>query len=927
MNVTTTRFLGFAGLSAFTSLALHAGSVTGRVQDQRGQLTLQGARVAVVGTPWVAYTDAAGTYSLPELPSGPATLEFSYVGLPTQTVLIDVPVTGEVVRNFSFGEDVVVLEKLVITDALVGSARAINQQRAATTLSNFIASDAIGRFPDQNAAESLQRVPGIALYRDQGEGRFVVVRGLKPDLNSVQINGVSMASPELGSRTVALDVIPSDALGSIEVTKVPTPDKPADGIGGIVNMKMKSPFDSSERRVSASGQWQYNHLSEEFSPKFNATYSDFLADGKLGFILSPTWQKRTFGSNNFEEDGGWETRTVNGTTADFLTGLAFRQYEIERTRYGINAGLEFKPSPATHLYVRGTFSHFADAENRYITFLPFVEASSVSTLDAVSASVTGLRRERHDVRIREKIQEISSLVFGGDHRAGAWRLHGEVAYSEGEEERPDELTARFRKSTRGTNWTYSFAEGTYSPKIAQTLGSDLTALSNASQFNQVSRLQAVNEAGRETELNTAFDARRDFTLGANLPAYVKSGVRYRAKTKRADSNAIEYAGAVTSNNLTYAQVAELQPNYPFFGGTRANAGLVQQAFNSIRASASGEFLIPDSYGDDWETDEDVFGAYAMGSVTLNAWQLLGGIRWENTQFSHRGFQVTDETTVTPVSQKRDYNNVLPGIYVRYQLTPDTLVRASVSTALSRPAFEESAIRRSINSEATPLQITEGNPNLKPLTATSFDLSVEHYLPSLGLVSAGVFHKELKDFTYMTEVTTADAVIETFANGNKGSITGLELAWQQQLRFLPEPFDGFGVLANYTLSSSSADYTRSLGAPVEKLEFIGQSRHIGNFGLSYEKGPLFLRAAVNFRSARLREDEPVGESAYHDRYVDDFAQLDLTGAYKLGRQWELFTEVLNVTNEPFRVYFGKDGTRLAQFEEYGWSANFGLRWNL
>lgn len=202
-----------------------------------------------------------------------------------------------------FAVEAIRLDKFIITGSAVGSARAINQQRAANTLTNIVAADEIGRFPDQNAAESLQRLPGVSLYRDQGEGRFINLRGLNYIYTGVTLNGSSLASPEAGDRAIALDLVPSDSLASLEVTKVPTPDMEAEGLGGNVNIRTKSAFDSTGRNVNLSAQTIYTRLTEDFGLKGNATASDILMDGKLGVLGSVTWQERNFGSHNYEEDG------------------------------------------------------------------------------------------------------------------------------------------------------------------------------------------------------------------------------------------------------------------------------------------------------------------------------------------------------------------------------------------------------------------------------------------------------------------------------------------------------------------------------------------------------------------------------------------------------------------------------------------------
>jgi TonB-dependent receptor len=227
---------------------------------------------------------------------------------------------------------------------------------------------------------------------------------------------------------------------------------------------------------------------------------------------------------------------------------------------------------------------------------------------------------------------------------------------------------------------------------------------------------------------------------------------------------------------------------------------------------------------------------------------------------------------------------------------------------------------------------QGNPNLEELTSRNWDASMEYYLPSLGMISAGVFLKQIDNFSYEIDIPGGYAPLPTydlttFRNGSDGTIKGLELAYQQQLQMLPAPFDGLGLLANLTLSDSEATYPTR---PGEKLPFIGQSERIGNLGLSYEKGGFFARLAMNFRSERLREDEAIGGDIYNDRWVDDFQQLDFTMRYRFTKHIEAYVDVVNITDEPFRVYFkspGNQDRRLVQFEEYGWGAHFGLRWKL
>jgi TonB-dependent receptor len=918
-----------AGLLTATAFAQTAatGTVSGRVTDAATKLALSGARVGVVGTAIQTYADQSGDYVLPNVPSGAQTVIFGYVGYADLVRSVSVGAGRVTALDGVFGSDAIALEKFVITGSAVGTARSINQQRAAATLTNLVAADDIGRFPDQNAAESMQRIPGVALYRDQGEGRFIVVRGIRPDLNSVQLNGVSVATPDRGNRTLPLDVIPSDALGAVEVAKVATPDKEMDGLGGRVDLKTRSAFDLKERQLQFSAQGQYNDLRDRLSSKFNGTYADLFRDGMVGVIFSPTLQDRRMGSDNFEVGGPWTLRAVPGTTtgqtAFFNNDINFRAYDLTRTRYGANGALEFKPDRESLYFVRGLYSNFTDSEIRQITTIPFSEGT-LTALTPTSATVTEVRREAKQLRVRAKEQELYTVSAGGEVTRGSWQFEGRAAYSRGDENRPESATI-FRKSTRGTAWTYSFDRGIYDPVVTQISG---PSISDPASFNEFNRLRDAPATGYETELNIGGSARNNFTLAGTLPAFVKFGGQIRAKEKQQEVEQINYAAPA---GYTFASLAEPQTSsdYGYFTGPRLSAEKFTRVFIDNKSAYVGTRDVITSSASDWTTDEDVSALFAMGGVTIDRLNLIAGARYERTAFDTKGNTV--KTTgaaiaVTPASVSRSYNNFLPGIYLNYNATKQTVLRAAWSNTLSRPSYAQASLSRNVSDDNR--LVTESNPGLKALTSMNWDASIEHYFSSLGSVSASFFYKEIKNFTYQQLVRGADPQtgydLSTFVNGETGQITGLELAYQQQLKFLPAPFDGLGFLANYTATASSAKFP---ARPGEKLAFIGQSKNIGNLALTYEKRGFFVRAALNFRSPRLREDEPLGVVAAEDRYVDYFAQLDLTTSYKLNRNWEFFGELLNVTNEPFRVHFGESAGRFVQFEEYGLTANFGLRWKL
>jgi TonB-dependent receptor len=459
--------------------------------------------------------------------------------------------------------------------------------------------------------------------------------------------------------------------------------------------------------------------------------------------------------------------------------------------------------------------------------------------------------------------------------------------------------------------------------VEQLAGASIT---DPASYNAVDRIQLNVEQGTDTDQSLAFNARYD--LENSSRAYVKTGAVIRAKEKESRVDSTRYAAPAT---FTFTELAgPLNPDYPYGPkGPRLSHDAVLRAFYGNLGAFTPTLQVADSLLEDWNSTEDILAGYVMAGATVGHTNLMAGVRVERTDFETTGNEIRG-AVITPTTASRDYNNVLPGVHVRHDFTKNLVGRLSYSGAIRRPSFAESAIFRNVDDAGT--SVTAGNPNLKALEATSWDASLEYYLPSLGVISAAVFHKDIENFSYAYTVLGGDPAfptynLVTFANGSDGKVSGLELAYQQQLRMLPAPFDGLGLMANLTFADSTAEYPTR---PGEELPFIGQSDLTGNVALTYEKNRFFARLALNWRDAHLREDEPIGGNTDEDRYIDDFYQLDLSANYRFKKNWEVYGEIINLTNQPFRVYFNSSngqGRRFVQFEEYDVTVNLGVRWKL
>jgi len=332
--------------------------------------------------------------------------------------------------------------------------------------------------------------------------------------------------------------------------------------------------------------------------------------------------------------------------------------------------------------------------------------------------------------------------------------------------------------------------------------------------------------------------------------------------------------------------------------------------------------------EDFDSDENIYSFYVMTEISSDeSYSLILGGRVEHTVFETQGFRADEDTgELVKTYSDKDYTNWLPGIHYRYNLSEDLIFRASWTNTLARQIFPESLdLEEGVAEEAE-----FGNPDLDPYTASNFDASIEYYLPTLGVLSAAIFHKSIEDFIY-EQVSFDDTVeigdgssilVEEFAqfrNGESGSITGIELAYQQQFSMLPDPWDGFSLWTNVTLSESEADVQVGDEEGTRTADFLKQSDVVGSVALSYEKYGFFFRVSGSYRSEYLDEYEEGG----NDRIVDNFFQWDVSSSYQFSEQLSVFANFINVNNEPFVAYWADDG-RLSQFEEYSWSANFGIK---
>jgi TonB-dependent receptor len=877
-------------LALFAAAALSAqeGAITGTITDKNFGAPLPGALVNVQGTRVFSQTDSTGTFRLTGVPAGHRTIDVTFLGFRSDRFEIDV-VDGSTVQHD------VVLELDRVSDSITvsaeplleGQAKALNQQKNALNVKSIVAADQIGKFPDSNSAEATQRIPGVSIERDQGEGRYVLIRGTESRLNSMMLNGDRIPAPEGEIRSVALDVVPADVLQSIEVSKTLTPDMDADAIGGAVNLVTKSTSARPVTTVSLGAGW--NDISDDSLRNASATFGRRISD-RAGFLAGVSFFETDRGSESFE--AVWDD--------DALDELESRHYTVGRERIGGLLNGDLQLSDSTALWLRGSFNQFDDQEFRR----------------RVRYRISDTRIER-ELKDRFESQQILSASAGGTSLfGGRFELdyRGSWLYAEEDEPRRWDTTFVQKKIV--------FAPSASDPSNLQAhpSGEDVTKFvldEIASDDNHVD----------EQDVVLAANLSMPFSWSPDNGGRVKFGAKFRGKEKTRNQSTTLYA---PDDDLFLTDLADdAFGTQPVLGGRYVTGVHVspEKARELVRSGQLEAEVDHEADLGDFDANEDILAAYAMTELFAGAkLAISGGLRYERTELDYTGYEILfdeegDFVSMNALPGAKSYGELLPMLNVRYAITDNDNVRAAVTRSLARPNYFQLAPYELVLEE--DLEIQRGNADLDVTMAWNADLLYERYLPSVGFFSAGVFWKSLENYVYpfrYDEVRNGEEYEVTQPlNGDTAKLRGVEVAYQNRFRSLPAPFDGFGMYANYTWTGSSAAFPDRTGDST----LPGQASQVGNVALTWERNAFTARLAANFHGKYIAE---VGEDDASDVYVDDHTQLDFSASYALRNNLSINLELLNLTDEPLRRYVGSSNRPL-QEEYYSWWGTLGVKWSL
>jgi TonB-dependent receptor len=813
-----------------------------------------------------------------------------------------------------------------------GTALARDEKRSSVNITDIVSADAMGRFPDANAAEALRRIPGVSLEIDQGEGRFVVIRGVDASLNNVTLNGQIVGTPaEFGTRGVSMDSVPADLITRLEVTKAVTPDMDANAVGASVNIKTLGAFDRPNGLFSGSFRTGYNDLSGRAPFSGNATYGRaFGADRRLGLVLGGSFSNRRFDSDLF--------RASNVTWATFNgyfvpQNQAYLLYDVQRRRAGVNGTLSYRPTAGHDLTFRLNRNLFRDIEGRQQTELDLTRGTLTNQTPTSGQFSQG--RATREFRDYEQHHTIDAVMTRGTHTIGLGLVDWQVGFSRGERDTP-----------RRVDWEFRSAANAF-PNTYDTSDPDRSIVTPSENFyNPASypfrRVRFRTDLEREDVITAELNWRRDQRLAGMRGAW-KTGAKIITRDKTQDRNNQNYTGSTFT--LGDFGLGGPEPGRYFDGRSRfgptLNLATMQQFFQSHPDRFVFDALATksDSLVQDFTADERVVAGYVMRTLDFNRWSLLAGARVEHTSGDYAANELllssgTFTGNIRPAVGETSYTDVLPGVHLSVFARKSLTLRAAWTNTIGRPSYANLAPIKALDDiQVEPGVFTGslslGNPDLKPYRSMNVDASVEYYLGS-GLIAIAPFYKRIDDPIYgrsfiQNRITYEDRFYEQLgfsqpANADAGHIGGVEFTYQNYFTKLPAPFDGLGVNVNYTVTDSSV---RIFGREDDDLPFFKQSNHIGNVAVLYEKFGVSTQLSLSFNSPSLGS---VGTDQDTDNYGDTYRVVDFKVSAPIRRGVRGLFEVGNL-NDEHRLRYAGVRERRVQDEIYSWNLFVGVDWRL
>jgi TonB-dependent receptor len=973
--------------SAYAFAQSNKGLIQGTVVDAGGA-AVPGARLQL--TP-LGITIVSGDHSefrLPEVPAGKYSLTVSYVGFAPKTEEVDVTAGQTLTMEMKLQVANSSEEILVTAERPHGEAESINETRTADNIKQVMPSEVIRSLPNANVADAIGRFPDVTLYRIEGEGVYIQVRGTEPRLTNVTVDGITIPAPEPTVRQVRLDVIPSDMVDSIEINKTLQASMDGNGIGGSVNLRTKEAGERPTVNLYGDGGYS-NILNGRGNYDFGGTAGKrFGSDKRLGLLGNAVFDYTGRGIDNFQP--GLDPLSTFSTP--FYDNNTIREYRYYRSRYGFDGSLDYRLTDSTTLYGRGFYSDLKDWGDKWYYSPISAPITGTAANPVYPTATTKGSNPKFYTSSKRPNASVGTLILGGrtvhNDSLFLYQISASRSYEIDSAGNPK---ADF-------SWVGATEYCNYIPS-AQT---DLTHphFGNCDTTNQSPLLNAANWQFKDITISTGKNAQLNLTAQTSYEKNYRplghsgtfeAGFKFTNAHQSQDSTEKVYDGFGSSAPLMTALLSSFS-NTDYFNGTYFGGKFGQVSdFNLAQSYTLANFqgdLDPqktaaDVYPNLFHTVEQIAAGYLMSTVDFGKLHVNTGLRIESTRDLTFGYNLTFYPTTksaptsgvpcpTPlpanptscytaigINNNPSYIDLLPSVQLRYGLTADSALRAVYSRGVARPDPYQLVPYVTEDSTASPIAVTIGNPSLRQEHANNYDLLYENYLRPLGLVQAGFFFKQLNAPQVLTTLpgglnlaafppgyfpVSVQTVLSQYAgdaitqvtNGQNAYIYGLELSYQQHLSFLPDVLRGLGISANYSYTASQE---KGLPLRTDHPTTIDQApntwkasptydtkRFSARVGLAYDGASLF---SYNYVSPTLvAGSDPSGlgtAGPSGDIFTLTHFQVDAQVSYRVYKGLSAVVSGLNLNNEVFGYYQGSTQF-VNQREFYKPTYTAGLRYN-
>ncbi len=933
---TFVRFLLALACLLFLSITIQAqtgsGGITGKVTDSGGGI-LQGAQISVEPGGIKVVSDAQGEYLVNGLAPGTYTVTIEYVGFTTSSKSIAVA-AGQIANvDAQLAVASQNLEVLVSGERPSAEAEAVNRQKSADNLVQVLPDEVIRSLPNANMADALGRLPSVTIERDEGEGKYVQVRGTEPRLTNTTIDGINVPSPEGGVRQIKFDAIPADIVESVEINKTLQANMDGDGIGGSVNLVTKTAGERPTVKVGGMGGYTPILGGRGLVETTGTVGRRFGSDKRFGLLIGGSYDWNGRGIDDIEPVP--DLATVGGQPVRVFDSIDIREYRYYRSRWGIAGSADYKLKEGSNIYGRYIYSDFHNYGDRWV----------YSINDNLYGN--GGPPSFND-QIRRPDYAIGSVLLGGKHVLSttwyAWDVSASRARQIGG---VGDRTASFSSNLASSSCQFD-AANTTSLYLPQWTPACFTEAYTNQTTLPLSRMQTNHGLTPQLNLQATGAVAKRYHLGSRL-ATIEVGGKFRNAHKFSNAFTDNFFPSGTGTPLTLADFPNSFSNSNYYQGAyklgpNPNFFTIYNAFTADIAANPGNYTLQQDISSQFNLIEKVSAGYLMNTIDFNKVRVVAGVRFEGTNLDTSA-PILDANGMFQGTSKSNgsYVKVLPSASLRFALGKDTYLRTVYGRGLSRPNPQDIAQVLSFDNSANPVLVSLGNPNLKPEAADNVDVLIEHYINPFGMITAGYFYKNLSDpivshefmvntgsFGSATCTQTIPCRVTQPLNAGSAWINGFEAAYLQHLSFLPGALKGLGFSANYGYTASRASLGPDFGRS-DHPRLLRNAPNTWNISPTYDRGRVSVRLGLSYNGANIAayqfSDGVNGGIAgpFGDNYFYAHLQVDLQGSVALAHGLSFVMYGLNLNNEVFGFYNGSP-QYMVQREYYRPTIAAGMRWS-